>query len=160
MKTIPASIILIFFSSFLIGQNPEKTPANQKRVNAVYVELLGNGGLMSINYDRILYSNENSHIFARLGTSEWHAEDSNESNWSIIPEIGFLLGKNRHFLDVGFGLTYWTGNQDLYFYPRFGYRYIGKRGLVIRLAVLSFVINHEPDSFGGYWPGLAVGYGF
>jgi hypothetical protein len=71
--------------------------------NANYIELLGNGGLYSINFDHIFLYKDKFKISGRVGASVfpvgYHVEQS------YVIETDFIFFKNPHHLEVGPGLT-------------------------------------------------------
>jgi hypothetical protein len=78
------------------------TSVTTKR-NAVYVELLGNAGLYSFNYERQIARQRNNYFNLRLGAAYlWWAEARTPV---IVIEPIYLRGKNNHFLELGLGLT-------------------------------------------------------
>jgi len=163
MKAIFKYIILTavwvcMFSTFTFSQNV----SGEEGLNAFYIEGLGNGGLFSINYDRVVYQGERVHGFIRTGLTEWHADDTNTLDIGIIQEGGILYGGPNHFFDSGVGVTLWTSDIEAFIVPRIGYRFVSPEGLFIRVSPAMLVINtgDKEDSFGGYWLGLAVGYSF
>lgn len=90
------SILLISFLSFQVVHGQVKT-------NAMYLELGGNGGIYTINYDRLISIGEKSKFAPRLGLS-WLGK-----NRFIIPtEVNFLLRKtavSKNFAELGMGAT-------------------------------------------------------
>jgi hypothetical protein len=144
----------------LHAQVKETNFSLKDRNNSVYFEALGNGGLFSINYERTVLKKDNIRGFLRAGASEWHSEDTDKLDVGVIGEAGVLIGGSHHFFDCGLGITLWTKDLERFVVPRIGYRYTGKKGLLIRVSPAMFIINSEPDSFGGYWIGIALGYGF
>jgi hypothetical protein len=87
-----------------------------KEKNAVYLELLGNAGLFSLNYDRIIISSRNRkvNISGRIGYG--HQYDKHDSLISVrIPlELNLILNyKSDSHFEMGFGYTPFI-NKPLY----------------------------------------------
>lgn len=72
------------------------------RKNSIYAELLGNGGVYSINYDRIFQLSKQVKIVPRVGFSTL-------DEVLIFPlEANLLLSKSntsKNFFETGIGLT-------------------------------------------------------
>lgn len=152
------TVWVCMLSTYVISQQVY----NEEGLNAFYVEGLGNGGLFSLNYDRVLYQGEKVGGFIRTGLTEWHADDTDALDIGIIQEAGILYGGPNHFIDSGVGVTFWTKDSETFIVPRIGYRFVSHEGLFIRVSPAMLVINSgdKEDSFGGYWLGLAVGYSY
>lgn len=76
--------------------------------NAVYLEIGGNGGYYSVNYDRIIYDNGNNFKAAvRAGIEGLPFKRDTKSFWAgFLPlELSGMFGRSRHFLETGVGLT-------------------------------------------------------
>jgi hypothetical protein len=74
--------------------------------NHFFLELLGNGGAYSINYERFLADRWT----VRLGFSEWSSQgfwSNNENTYLLVPVTSSLLfGKGSNFLEVGGGVVW------------------------------------------------------
>jgi hypothetical protein len=72
--------------------------------NAVYFELLGNGGLYSLNVDRKV----TDQAILRVGVARWSAEPlfgGTTRNYTTFPLMGaYLLGSGNSRLEVGAGI--------------------------------------------------------
>ncbi len=92
--------------------------------NTIYIELLGSGGLYSINYDRIFYMNKKIKISGRLGISYLpekidYQEDTR--NLPIISQINLLKNIGlRWSIETGIGLTYIVFFYKDYYYGDWG----------------------------------------
>lgn len=78
--------------------------------NTVFVEILGRGGLYSINYDRIVFCKKKTKVIIRGGfsfipLSHW---DGLGGPWTVPMEMNLLIGKKHHF-ECGIGISYWYG---------------------------------------------------
>ncbi len=157
---LPLAISFLLLAFALNAQIQEPTSSSNVRNNSVYFEALGNGGLFSVNYDRTVFRKEKINGFIRIGMTEWHSEDTDELDIGMIGETGLLFFGPHHYFDTGIGITLWSKDLERFIVPRIGYRYVGKKGMLVRVSPAMFIINSEPDSFGGYWFSIAVGYGF
>ena len=135
--------------------------------NAVYVELLGNGLLYSLNYDRLLTPN----IAARVGvTGLAAASDSAAAGVFGTPlMVSYLFGRGNSHLETGVGVLLVAGGvenvegfEDESFSGAIGTATIGYRyqrpggGFVFRAGVTPFFNTNGI----GPWVGLSLGYGF
>ena len=98
MKNLRISIIL---SLLVIVLN---YPAfSQSKPNSIYLEFLGNGGLYSVNYDR-LFSDD---VGVRIGFMYFEADKfifANDLQILIIPiTLNYLIGSGNHKLELGGG---------------------------------------------------------
>ncbi|SDG31083.1 hypothetical protein SAMN05421827_10589 [Pedobacter terrae] len=100
MKPI-LTALLFLFSLKAIAQDSTLTQPHLKK-NSIYAELLGNGGVYSVNYDRIFQVSNQIKIVPRVGFST--LEDV-----LIFPlEVNLLLSKSntsKNFFETGIGLT-------------------------------------------------------
>jgi hypothetical protein len=177
-------VFFLFLSVNLWSQKPEppKPPAN-----ALYAELLGNGFLYSLNYDRLIYHDENLSITARAGLTPGFV---NLFRGIGIPiEVnGLFLRKNGHSAEAGPGFCWFNGKSTyrndqqqqvttlrynaLNVTLRLGYRYTQPGGgLILRAAFIPVfsVVSSELENTGRFlpfnkpftpWAGVSVGYTF
>lgn len=100
MKLTLLSIFLMF-SLQSMAQNQSTSVQNIKK-NSIYAELLGNGGVYSINYDRIFQLSEGVKLVPRVGFATLQ-------NVLIFPlEANVLLSKSstsKNFFESGLGVT-------------------------------------------------------
>lgn len=131
------------------------------RKNSFYVELLGNGAVYSINYDRIFPLKEKFALTARIGANEYHGSSTDELSFNFLGGLGILNGGPRSFLEAGVGFTYFTGEPDRLIIINFGYRFQGRKGLVLRGTPMIIINTQSGDVFGdGFWIGFSIGYAF
>lgn len=112
-KTLLASLLLVLLSSFYLQAQEEPAPAFTAK-NALYLEVGANAIYYSINYERIFYQQANFKMAARAGVSAIPINIANKNYGGyILPlEIVGLLGKSKHHLEVGTGITpYWMPHQ-------------------------------------------------
>jgi hypothetical protein len=148
---------LILFSIY--GQNTKDTSRIAK--NTLHLELLGNAGVSSFNYDRILLSKNKFKISGRIGISLDFLE-----NGSYPIEFNFLFGKKNN-LETGIGYTFIVYSiediiHDSPFVYSLGYRFQKPNGgFFFKTALVLFI--HEPKMYSkknALSMGLAFGYTF
>ena len=100
MKLTLLSFFLLFGLAGAAQESPS-TGTGMKR-NSIYAELLGNGGVYSINYDRVFQLNNHLKIVPRVGFSTL-------KQVIIVPvEANLLLSGSRtakNFFEGGLGVT-------------------------------------------------------
>lgn len=148
-------------------------------MNSVYLELLGNGGLYSVNYDRKL----SDHAAVRIGVGAWTGDDlllgSEAKKELVTVPIGaaWLFGSGRGRLEVGAGVLVGRQSQDIPFEDgstssgfasltgTIGYRYQpATPGFVFRAGFTPFLGLGGDEAYpeSGFMPsiGLSGGYTF
>lgn len=150
----------------------DKQPAK----NAVFIELGGNAGLYSLNFDRIYWYTKNIKASARIGFSaEPHGYFFEQV---YVFEQNVILFKNPHHLELGGGVTTQRrynekpNSPDHYFWEniwfsvwRCGYRYQKQDdGLFLRTALTPVVMSHDALGYHlnyfQFWLGLSIGVSF
>lgn len=124
-------ILLLLLSSSLFAQ---KEPDSFTDKNAVFLELGGNGGVYSFNYDRIFFERGILKSAARVGISSFPVKRGEKAYWAaVIPvEIVGLIGRNKHHMELGIGVS-----PNLIPYSKINY-------------------NNAEVEFGSYEPGMFV----
>lgn len=140
--------------------------------NSIFFELLGNGGLYSINYERSLSAT----LIGRIGFSTFLTFDilSSEPGDRIITIpalISYLSGhKNSHF-EIGGGILFGNINENngsniIFDLTTFiGYRYQEPRkGILFRIGLTPFLSldnkANYPDKGLSLSGGISLGYHF
>lgn len=143
----------------LTAQTVSNSDSNEffLRKNTLYFELLGNGLLYSINYERIIPIKKQTAVFVRVGGSIFGSQVEEKTYLNPLFESGLLLGGPRFYFDPGIGYTWFTSEGYEAFVIRTGGRFQGKKGLMMRLGLLVIVMD---DSYGFISAGAAVGYSF
>lgn len=144
--------------------------------NAGFIELGGNAGLYSLNFDRIYYYKERFKLSARVGYAP-HFNGIYIEQECVI-ENNFILFKNPHHLELGFGSTLQRrynerpNEIDNYFWEniifgitRCGYRYQKQDdGLFVRAALTPVFMSKDEEGFHPtyfqLWAGVCVGISF
>lgn len=131
------------------------------RKNAVYFELLGNGAIYSINYDRIIPLKKDLQLVLRFGGNEYHGIRNDQLSFNFIGAAGILVGSRINFFEASLGYTHFLREPDRLFVLTSGYRLQGRKGLVIRLTPMFIANTRTGDTFGnGLWIGCSIGYSF
>jgi hypothetical protein len=156
------------------------------RKNSVYAEFLGNGFAYSLNYERLIYSDENLGISTRIGIAPGFVPLF--TGFGLPLEANFTFLRNRgHMAEVGPGFTWFYGKSryrnekrelvTTSFYHvcdvtlRIGYKYVAKSGFLFRAAFIpTFAVTSPKEvrenSFFPMgktftpWAGISVGYAF
>ncbi len=164
MKNISIILVLGFFVGGPLKSqvpDPGKAEPFNIRKNSIYLEILGNGALYSFNYDRIIPLKQNLLLVLRVGGNEYHGMNSEKLSFNFIGTGGILLGSRNHFFESSLGFTLFQREPDFLITLSSGYRYQGRKGLVIRLTPMYIINTETGDVFGNsLWFGLSVGYSF
>lgn len=161
---------LLLILSFIIffGSMAQKS-------KSVFLELAGNGGFVSINFDsRFNKSEKGLGYRAGLGfippSNSFGVSDP--ATWTVPVGFNYLLGKSRHYFETGMGVTFYFyngtgsdfwGNAEIkkgtgiLLVPSAGYRYSPYNKAFQGRLFVSPLINTDGASF--YW-GLSVGFKF
>jgi len=141
-------LIFLLISLFIVNVWSQ-VPNNQTKLilkrNSIYAELAGNGFWYSVNYDRYLPVKDNYGFILRAGLAYYD---------KLFPmfEANLMSGKNKHHFETGLGYTVF--NHGHVVFARMGYRYHGKKGLLLRAAPMYCFTENFP------WFGISVGYSF
>ena len=168
MYTFRFFLILILVGSVKI---PLKAQEDKYAQNSLFLELFGNGGLYSVNYER----NLNKNLYARIGFGTWTTTTFISSEETSITTFPLLLagttGKKKSHFEFGGGvlagsLKNDTGSNTIFDLTAFiGYRYqpIGQ-GFLFRAGLTPFYSIDDkayyPDEGFYFSGGLSVGYHF
>lgn len=131
------------------------------RKNSVYLEIMGNGAVYSINYDRILRLKKGDVMFLRIGGNEYHGIKTIGPSYNLIVAAGIMKGGPRNFFEAELGFTWFSNEPDRLIVLSTGYRYQGRKGLLFRATPMFIVNSEKGDTFGNCpWFGLSLGYSF
>jgi hypothetical protein len=168
MKNFRTLILIICFSGNLISCFSQDLPVTK---NALYFELLGNGGLYSLNYERNFHPN----IYFRIGFETFQTTDlfyrTTTGRITAVPlMVSFLTGHKNHHFELGGGFLLGnnkdlSGSNSIFDLTSFiGYRYQSMltNGFLFRIGLTPFVSLNGTD-----YPdrvllsaGLSLGYHF
>lgn len=131
--------------------------------NSAFVELLGNGGSwLSVNYERQIHYKKLPliHNTMRVGFTFSSNKYDHSTIYNFPFELNTLIGRQKHFIEIGLGLTAFHGTSNLNdtlipigektnywdtYILRIGYRYMGD-GTVFRVAPLLGLVNTTTQS--------------
>ncbi len=169
MKTRITLFVLFFLliNSVKGQENRAESLGSEKRAQNIFVELGGQGLLFTANYDT-RFSNRRDGLGGRVGIGYIAADGDNAT--TVPLSLNYLLGKGRHFFEIGLGATllatkasdysfvFNDNNSDVIGTMSFSYRLQPvDRGFSLR-AGLTPVFNK--DFFIPYYAGLSLGYSF
>lgn len=163
-------LIMLTILSILITSshsNAQNSNTTYKQ-NQVYLELLGNGLVYSLNYERLLSEN----FTLRAGFGYTPGLILVEGTFIQIPvTASYLLGGHSSKFEMGLGATFFSG-QDVEFFGFdaedfsvvfatgiLGYRYVSHGGFVFRIALTPFYSSELDPNFILYG-GLSFGFMF
>jgi len=154
---------LIVALLFLLGGVLFNREAQAQANKVIYTELLGNGFIVfSLNYDQRISKKKNGLGF-KLGVS---AVDSPLKVSAFSGMANYLIGKERHFLELGVGAILLTEEIHL---PGNVFNGIGMTsslmyrchsldgGFMFRGGVAPFL---NQGDFLWWWPSVGVGFNF
>ena len=173
MKRTLFIMILALLSSTLMAQERPR--------QAVFAEVLGASGIIGVSYDSRFKTSE--HWGYRFGLSfnaggeseTFISSDKDYQGPSLLVEGNYLIGKGRHFLELGLGMMngffkplfdkdemFYDGNPWSSSSSWVGYRFQPVKGVIARAGICpSFVFGDEYGlrrSF--FYPYVSVGYAF
>jgi hypothetical protein len=83
-----------------------QSPVEPVRRNTFFLELGGNAWFYSLNYDRILLDRDKWKLSGRVGAMYVPSFRAVDRHMVGVPlEISYLRGRDRHFLEMGLGVT-------------------------------------------------------
>jgi len=158
-------LILLLFITFnttsLLAQVSDNEVNKSKLENNIFLELFGNAGAYSFNYDRVIIKN----ISARAGIMVLKSDDDFVTAFPVL--INYCFNLNTNYLEVGIGLTFFSLPNDfelLGLIEKNGsiltgavsYRVQTDIGVNFRISFTPFFYNKEFIPFGGF----SIGYSF
>ncbi|MBS9523044.1 hypothetical protein KI659_03350 [Litoribacter alkaliphilus] len=165
-KLLFSAVILFFVANICKAQAPERSKSQ-----GVFVEVLGNGLLYSVNYDT-RFSQSMNGFGGRAGIGYIAIEGVRLTTVPLL--VNYLFGHEKHFFEVGIGATIVAGSAetDNGFGPvgerdrasgAFGTMSIGYRleptdgGFLFRAGITPVF---DSTVFWPLWPQLSFGYAF
>jgi hypothetical protein len=177
MKIKPLFPLILFLAggSPCLAQ-PETAPVSR---NAVFFELLGNGGLYSFNYERMLTESLGLRVgFATWDSSDFWFEGTPSDRYTTVPvTVSYLLGRGERKLELGGGVTFGRGTfeRSSDFEKDFSFRTLTAivgyrsqppgRGYLFRVGATPFYSLDDgdeayPDTGWTFSLGVSFGYRF
>jgi hypothetical protein len=135
-----------------------------KPPQAVYLQFGGSGPVWSVQYDRRFGRKRNGAGFA-TGVGYWNSQGVNTV--SIPVSVNYLIGKQKHFLELAGGTTFLTGTVEFYGEEAEGSGFVHHLSAGYRLQPLNkgFFLRAglSPLFFGsesvlGAYLGLGIGF--
>ncbi len=89
----------------------KKDDKERKAKNLVYLELLGNGGLYSVNYERMLTNNLSARLgfsYLSIGATSSNGTDTSSAKATLVTApvlINYTVGSKNHRAEFGAGAT-------------------------------------------------------
>ena len=166
-----------FISSLVLCHLFVAAESQSVRRQAVYAELLGNGGgIVSLNYERMLSRTLNKplQLSARCGFSMSFDQYDHAPIIHLPFELSAYYGQTKWRPDVGFGYTAFIGTSNLndpripeeyksnyanWYVVRIGVRRIGGSGGLLRLAPMYIWESHSNGRRSDFW-GFGISFGF
>jgi hypothetical protein len=146
-----------------------------QKSKSVFLEVGGNGGLLSVNFDSRLTNSEKG-LGYRAGFGMippfFRFFVSRPTIWTVPVGLNYLVGGSSHYLETGVGATYYFFNgtvssvwgisdnakgNGVVFIPNVGYRYAPDGKSIQARAFICPLINSSGAIF--YW-GFSGGYKF
>lgn len=164
-KTYTFLLVLFALFSYSETQAQQTIDSGTGRAQNVYVELAGQGLLVTANYDT-RFSNKRNGIGGRVGIGYIAG---NSSHYTTIPVgLNYLLGKGKQFFEVGLGATFLSGNIDIFDENAGNGSVVGTMSFSYRVQPIdsgfSFRAGLTPvfnsNYFIPYYGGLSLGYTF
>ena len=127
-------IILLFLIPLMgICLRAEKMMPIDRPLNNVSLNLVGDASLISLNYERLFFLNDQIFLSGLVGlgyNEEFQlclfgpCDEPPEKYLNVNFHLSGNFGKGRHFLEVGLGTTFTTGtiSRHMIVYPLLGYR--------------------------------------
>ena len=162
----PLLVISLVVSMFTVSLFAQKQDTNsfsfEYRNNSVY---LAHDFFftISINYERIFVLNEKNNLGLRLGLGN----NSGERSSTVIGEVLYVYGKNKHFFELGLGINQpyayrdqGPDNPDIALMA--GWRYQAKSGFMLKVYPEFLPDFYQGEDSWGSLPfiGFALGKTF
>lgn len=169
MKTTAILVTILFASTFTFAQkNAIKVDTLTKNPQAVFFEILGTGGLYSVNYDT-RFNRRPDGLGMKVGLS--YTQVTEASLFTVPVQLNYLLGKSEKYFEIGLGATYASAEID-----SFGDDEDGESGSTV-FGTMTFGYRKQPLDGGfmfrggvspvfgkgyfiPYYPYLSFGYSF
>lgn len=174
-------VVFLMMMQFVKSQDeyslkPPRDYTKDPAKNAGFIELGGNAGLYSLNFDRIYLYKERLKMSARFGFApEPHGYYFEQV---YLAENNFILFSNPHHLEIGLGATLQRrynerpNEPDNYFWEniwfgifRCGYRYQKQDdGLFFRAGLTPAIMSKDAEgkhpNYFRFWLGASIGVSF
>ena len=107
--------LLLFFIPAILNCSAQIAPDIPLPVSTrtIFVELAGNGFILSVNYDQRFHQQSNGSGY-RIGIGGLSVSDY--TLITIPAAVNWLIGANGKYFETGIGMTYWNSTQTEYSY--------------------------------------------
>jgi len=124
-------------------------------------ELLGSGGLASLNYESQFLNRDLTDLYFRAGFSVMPIDANNGAALIFPLMVHSTIGKSSHKLDIGLGQTFTITTKGQFFLRMpfsTGYRFEPEdKKYYLRASytpIISYIYNFQSEN----WGGLTFGY--
>jgi hypothetical protein len=164
--------LILFVLCFLVSLTEGKSQEINLSKNSIFFEILGNGGLYSINYERSL----NTKLYGRIGFSTFLSFDllggDTGGRITTIPVLlSYFSGQKKNHFEISGGMLFGKVNTDLVsgaiidLTSFIGYRYQAPgKGFLFRVGITPFLSLDKkanyPDKGLSLSGGISWGYHF
>jgi len=160
-------ILFVIFTSTQTSFSQGNKDTTQIKRNSLYIEIGGNTGSYSINYDLIICHKNNFKLTGRVGFS---ILPTNTCPTVFPIELNGLYGKTKQYFEYGIGyspIIYLGKNKEKssdLILARLGYRYQKTDGGLFFRIGFTPIIKNADDEFGQFrftpWFGVSIGKTF
>jgi len=154
-------LILLFSVYFAYAQQDttvsESSYFSKRKGNEIDIGLGGNGLILSLNYDRLLFQGKNYFTDLRIGASYFIF------GYGMPVSFSVNFGR-KHYIELGagalFGHACFFGCGNFYIvYPMLGYRFQKPDG-GITFRVYGLILANFVDKIYNPYAGISIGYAF
>lgn len=173
MKRAVMLILFVFQLSVPTWSQTEVGLVDKRPLNNVYLGLLGDLSIITVNYERLFDIDTGVLLAGQLGVGyneEFQlcffgpCQEPAEKYVTFPVRFSGLLGKKKHFLEMGVGGTFLFGSEPhpYYIYPLLGYRLqpFVKEKMVFRIFALYPLKSDQDESIMPVPLGLSLGMAF
>ncbi|MFN0276296.1 MAG: hypothetical protein ACKVPJ_11145 [Chitinophagales bacterium] len=133
------------------------------KMNSVYFEIAGSGGLGSLNFERTFLQKKNTDFTWRGGFSIAPIDKNNGVGLVFPLMINSITGKSAHKIELGLGqgITFTTkGSFFILTTAALGYRYQHESKNWFYRVTYTPLISYLIDFQVQQWAGISIGYSF
>lgn len=145
-------IILLFVFIFILIST---SSAQIRKSNNIFIEIFGNAGAYSLNYDRVVWTN----LSARAGIMLFPSDSKLITSVPLIMNYRFYMGNN--YLEAGLGATFFSSSLNFgklgertaegkIFTGVISYCLQTKSGINASVSFTPFYYDQEFIPFGGF----------
>ncbi|THD69872.1 hypothetical protein E7Z59_05975 [Robertkochia marina] len=173
MKRSVFLLLLIFQFGVSAWSQTQEELIFERPLNNLYLGFLGDLSLIAVNYERLFEINSRVLLAGQLGVGyneEFQlcffgpCQEPAEKFVTFPVRFSGLLGKKKHFLEVGVGgtLVYGSSPHPYYVYPLVGYRLqpLVKQKMVFRVFALYPFKSRQDQAIMPIPMGLSLGVAF